>query len=366
MVLYDSVDGATQRPVTTWDSLAAATAHSNDLVAAVSTLRRFLGDNWSGFVEGRPLATQFGMSLQGGPAEWVRLNRLIGHLENVRGMGALVRMDLGSSAWPQYVAAVMALEFCGRFAANGRFIEFIETSDHEAPADAFVDVAHRRIRVEFKALHEAEFLPKWHDLMQWVTNQLSAQGADNEVDVWCDPSALENREALLADLIAVRDAKDPDMVDLPSGTGQARYTGLNVMGWSYPEKQRPDLERLLNKLTSRWWKKFRNADRPGLLVVRTSMLFGESFAGIELRAQEIAEALTAVLPSIPGASAVVIYDDPFWPPIPATHVAVAGGRLCTGNMDGCARVVLLVAVPEATFPLTNEELQLLVGPDMIW
>jgi hypothetical protein len=67
------------------------------------------------------------MSLQGGPPEWVRLCHLIRLLERVRGIEALVRSDLGSSAWTEYVAAVMALEFCGRFAAAGRFVELIET-----------------------------------------------------------------------------------------------------------------------------------------------------------------------------------------------------------------------------------------------
>lgn len=365
IVVHDSIAGSPQRPTTTWESAAAA-AGDAELVAAVTKFRVLLGEDWKGWSETRPLASHFGMSFQGGPPEWVRLSRLIEHLQGAQGVEALVRLDLGSSAWPQYVAAVMALEFCGRFAAHGRFVEFIETADHEAPADAFVDVAQRPIRVEFKALHEAEFLAKWNELMEWVTNRMAAQSADNEVDVWCYPPALENREALLADLIAVRAAKCPDMIQLPSGTGQARYTGLNVMGWSYPEKQRPDLERLLSKLASRWWRKFRNADRPGLLVVRTSMLFGESFAGVEGRAQEIAEAVTAVLPSIPGASAIVIYDDPFWPPIPATHQVIASARLCTGTMGGCARIVLLVTNTEAAFPLTTEELELLIGPNMAW
>ena len=366
VVLYDSADSSAQPRANTWDSVAKAAAHDVELVAAVSILRRIIGNDWKGWVENRPLATLFGMSFQGGPPEWVRLCRLICHLDNTRGIEALVRSDLGSSAWNEYVAAVMALEFCGRFAASGRLVEFIETADHESPADAFVDVEQRRIRVEFKALHEAEFLENWNDLTQWVATQMSEQGADNGIDVWCYPCALENREALLADLLAVRNARRPQMLELPSGTGRARYTGLNVMGWDYPKKQRPDLERLLGKLTTRWWRKFRNADRPGLLVVRTSMLFGASFAGIEARAQEIALALTSALPSIPGASAVVIYDDPFWPPIPATNRAVAGARLCTGTIDGSARVVLLVANGQATFPLASEELELLAGPRMIW
>lgn len=353
-------------PARTWEYAAIAAGTNAELVEAVSTLRQLLGDSWKGWTNDSPLATQFGMSLQGGPPEWVRLCRLIARLVRARGIKGLVRSDLGSSAWTEYVAAVMALEFCGRFAANGRFVEFIETGGDDAPADAFVDIAHRRLRVEFKALHEREGLEKWNDLMLWATHRLAAQGADNEIDVWCASSALENREAFLADLIAVRDAKQLDMVELPSGTGRARYTGLNVMGWSYPEKQRPDVERLLAKLTTRWWKKFRNADRPGLLVVRTSMLFGQTLAGIESRAGVVAETLTDVLPSIPGLSAVVIYDDPFLPPLPPMNRTVAGVRLHTGAVDGCARVVLLVENAEATFPLVNEELELLVGTNMVW
>src|SRR5690606_9662952 len=98
MIFYDAVDGSPQRPATTWDNAAAAAGNA-ELVAAVSLFRKLLGEDWKGWAETRPLASHFGMSFQGGPPEWVRLWRLIQHLENVEGVEALVRHDLGSSAW---------------------------------------------------------------------------------------------------------------------------------------------------------------------------------------------------------------------------------------------------------------------------
>jgi hypothetical protein len=366
LVVYDESESSLPTPTRTWNAVALAAASDVELVKAVAMLRRILREDWKGWGNGSPLANQFGMSLQSGAPEWVRLCQLIGLLEHARGIEALVRKELGSSVWTQYVAAIMALEFCGRFAAMGNSVHFIETCGDEAPADAFVDVAGREIRVEFKALHEAESSEKWNDLVQWVCQRLAKQGADNEIDVDCSPLALERREALLRDLLAVRSAKPNGTVELPSGAGRATYTGLNVMGWRFPEKQRPDVERLYSKLTTRWWKKFRSPDRPSLLVVRTSMLFGQSCAGIEARAQAVGEALTAALPGLVGLSAVIVYDDPFLPPIPSTHSTVVGARLSTGAMDGCARVIFLVTNPDAVYPLTDKEVDRLSGPGMVW
>ena len=245
-------------------------------------------------------------------------------------------------------------------------MKLIETAAHRAPADAVIKLVERPVIVEFKALHEAEHLEKWNALLEWVSQQLGQRQADNEIDVWCEPSALENREALLEDLLTARKGRSRARVRLPSGTGWVQYTGLNVMGWSFPEKQKPELERLISKLSAKWWKKFVGATDPTLLVVSSSMLVGQSWAGIRSRAENAAASVIEALESVPSLSAVVIYDAPFLPPLPTVFLESPNFRLCSGAMNGCARVTLATLNPSATVPLTENELRHLIGPQMVW
>jgi hypothetical protein len=350
-----------------WDEASADSRTNAELADAVVHLRRVLGEDWQGWKEGWPLATYFGMSFQNEPPEWVRLYRLVKALEAAPGTDALVRSDLGSSEWTEYSAAVMALEFCGRLRPSVRRVEFIETAGHLHPSDALVEIATRSLTVEFKALHNPDDMKQWEDLCDWVVNQLVARGGTGSgVDVECAPTALDEREALVEGLLVVQRERSPDWQPLARETGWARYTGLNVLGWRPAVRQRPELDRIIGKLTGKWWKKFRDATTPTLLVVRTGLLFGESPASVLAKAEAAAARLRETLESFQTIGAVLIYDEPLWPPAAPDFVETPTFRLATGAADGCARAVLVVTNPCATIPLTEEELQVLVGPRMLW
>ncbi|MEO7037381.1 MAG: hypothetical protein ABI548_25725 [Polyangiaceae bacterium] len=353
--------------VRSWDDASADSRAVGELAKAIAYLRRVLGEDWNGWVKGAPLATVFETGFQGGPCEWVRIYRLIEALESAPGVDALVRTDLGSIEWTEYTAALMALEFCGRLCRGARRVEFIETEGHSNPADAIVEVAGRSVTVEFKALHGPDAMKEWDELMDWTTAQMVSRGCDlAAIEVDCEPAALLEREAFLDGLLAVNVSRAPEFRPLPRGTGRARYTGLNTEGWRFPVTHTPDLDRIIGKLLGKWWKKFCDATTPTLLVVRTGMLFGENAASMLSKAEIAATRLRATLESLRTIGAILIYDEILWQPPAPTFFGTPAFRLSTGAVDGWARATLVVTNSNAAIPLTEAELEALVGPRMLW
>jgi len=102
------------------------------------------------------------------------------------------------------------------------------------------------------------------------------------------------------------------------------------------------------------------------MVVRTRMLFGATSDRTRSKAEAAATYLNQALKNVPMVSAVLVYDDLLGEPPPECHVRDGGYRLSTGWMDGCARAALLVPNPIATTPLSEAEIEGLVGPKMRW
>jgi hypothetical protein len=334
---------------------------------AVAYFRRVLRENWNGWKKGAPFVTYFHTSFQGGPREWARLYRLARALDDVPGLEALVRSDLGSSEWTEYSAAVMSLEICGRLRGSGCAVEFIETGGQAKAADARMRLAARWVTVEFKALHEPDAVKPWNEFTEWVLNELARRAVQvGGLEIDCEPPALRAREAFLEGVLEVQRSQVSVFQELPRGTGKARFAGGNMNRWTYPVADAPELLRLVGKLGGEWWKKFRGATTPTLLMVRTGMLFGDTARRVHEKAVAAVAVLREVLEDFETVGAVLIYDELMWQPPAPGFVATSEFRLSIGSIDGFARATLVVPNPRATLPLSEAELEVLVAPTMRW
>jgi hypothetical protein len=351
-----------------WQAAEADAGTVDEVARAVAYLRPILGEEWKGWANGAPLATVFTLSFQGGPREWVRLHRLVRTLEGVAERDSLVRRDLGSSAWTQYTAAVMALEFCGRLRGTGRAVEFIQATDAKSP-DARVELARRWVTVEFKALHDPDEMKPWHALHDWVMGEFARHDLDlGGFEVDCAPAALAvgNRRAFLDGLLAVKRGGCTEYHDLPRQTGRARVVDGNMGHWMFPVTEVPELERVIDKLLGKWWKQLREATTPTVIVVRTRMLFGETLQSVASKGETAAARLREVMEPLPMIGAILIYDEMLWPPPSPAFLERPGYRLSVGAIDGCARAALLIPNDAAAVPLVSEEQDVLARPKMLW
>lgn len=350
-----------------WQDAEADTGTVGEVSDAVRCFRSILGDRWKGWQKSSPLANVFAMSFQGGPREWVRLHRLIRELEGIPGRDRVVR-DLGSSAWTQYMAAVMALEFCGRLRRQGRETEFIQNTD-EKSLDARVNLADRWITIEFKATHEPDEMKPWNALHDLAFEHLAHHNLDlGGLEVNCKPEALnpEVRNAFLNALLAVKQGGSTQYVDLPSGSGRARIISGNLGRWTFPVEDGPDVERIARKMLGKWRLQLEQAPGPLVLIVRTGTLFGKTLQDVTTNAETGATRLRETVRQLPTVGAVLIYDEMLWQPPDPTFVETSSYRLSVGAADGCARAALLVPNEAAAVALTTAELETLVRPDMVW
>jgi hypothetical protein len=342
---------------------------SPELRAAFDFFRAVLGESWRGWMEGAPLAQCFGLCLQSRSPEWVRLYRLTLALEDVelRLRDALVKRDLGSSEWAQFMAAVMTLEFCGRLRPAGVAVALIETGGAKNPADVEIDISGRQITVEFKAMHEPDGSEEWHALFELLAEGLALRGMQaSGFDLELQDAALDHPDAVIDGAIAALNERASDFRDLGRGAGRVRFTGSDMAGWHYPKVRTPDLPRIANKLKSGWWKKFVDTTGPTLLVVRTGVVLSATAEGMVLRAQTSSEALREAMAVVPALGGTLLYDEPFLPPMPPVHVSGEEFRLTLDDVDGCARTVLFVPNPVADVALDEKEIATLVGPTMRW
>ena len=365
---------------TSWGDVIADSRTVGEMAEAVAYFRRVLGDQWQGWrsepftwdfhahrKKRAQLAEVFDLSFQGGPREWVRLYRLIQALDGVAHVEALVRSDLGSSEWTEFLAATMTLEFCGRLRPLGHAIELIETADLKKPPDARIILAKRPVVVEFKALHEHAEMAPWDDLWAWANQQLPLVIPElYYLEIEPSERALEQPVAFFEGLRALKRSGVADFQDLPLGTGRARIIDRRDSLWRYPVHARPELQRIAGKTAGDWWKKFREAKGPTLLVVRTGMLFGENHEHALAKAEEAALELARVLAARDMISAIVIYDEILWSPRQAAFFERPNFRLNIAPIDGCDRAALLVLNSRANVPLGAQEIDALVSPAMHW
>jgi hypothetical protein len=351
-----------------WQEAEGDPGTVGEVADAVGCLRTILGERWMGWAKSAPLANVFTISFQEGPREWVRLQRLVRDLEGVPGRDRVVRRDLGSPEWTQYMAAVMALEFCGRLRRSGRRAEFIQNTDAKSP-DARIDLAGRWVTVEFKAMHEPDEMKAWNELHDLAFEYLARHGLDlGGLEVNCEQGAVEPgvRSAFLDGLLAVKQSGSTDRVELPAQSGRARNIPCNVGRWRFPVEEVPDIERIVRKMLGKWRRQLAKEPGPTVLVVRTGALFGEALGAVVSNAEAAARSLAAAAQRLPSVAAVVVYDEMFWQPPAPAFLGVSSYRLSIGAADGCARAALLVPNGAAAVPLTPAELDSLVRPDMLW
>jgi hypothetical protein len=327
-----------------------------------------LGEAWPGWGAAFPFACQFFVDFQHKPPEGVRLWRMVQGLRGVSGFHDVVKSGLGGKSWSDYLAGVMGLEFLSRAQSAGCTVEFIER-DSGRTADARITVVDRPITVEFKALHEPDELEPWSDfegaLMAGLTRR-GVQGIAFERDL--EPAALTNPEAVADGLasIAVRGVREFEA--LPGRTGRARLAEDNMGCCGYPVENKDELARITSKLRSKKWYAQLDVEGPTLLVVRARTIFGGGEPGrVGMAARLIADGLCEPLRRLEMIGAVLVYEEPFWAPrfpldARADELRV---RIDTSG-SGFARFMSLTHNPGAGTPLTEAELDRLVGPDLIW
>jgi hypothetical protein len=294
--------------IRSWTEADADPRTTGEFADAVAYFRRVLGDNWNGWTRAAPLACVFGPSFQGGPREWLRLYRLIRALDGLANVDDLVRRDLGSAVWTQYVAAVEQLEFCARFQRAGRAVEIVQRDDKKSP-DARASLVDRSVTIEFKALHDSEEREQWDVFLERVCEIAFRKDCNlSSIEVEYAEAALDVPDAVAETLVAIQLARDPEFRPIPFNAGRARFAEhLGVMGeCRIPVAQKDDLSRLVAKVTSKWWEQLDSAAGPTLIVVRTNQLFSYDREHVVAVAAGVADVLRGALSSRAMISAMLL------------------------------------------------------------
>jgi hypothetical protein len=342
---------------------------TGETLEALGCFKSMLGDPWDGWQRGAPLARSFFTPFQGREPEGVKLYRMIRWLDGARGLGDEVVECLAREAWDEYVAATMALEFGSRIRAAGGDAEFVQRDNTSTP-DVRVKPVERWVAIELKALHERDEMRPWRDFEQKLIRGLGARGllrGDLAFDYELTQAARTDAEAVIEGVAAVAAGNYREFHDLPRGTGRARIAAINVGSCGYPITQYDELVRIETKLREKWWKKFRSSDGPTLLIVRTTHVFGSTApASVGAVARRIANVLAPRLRASPKIGGVLVYDEPFLPPVWPLFADAGDVRVRMDTSAGCARQMALVPNPAAAVPLTEHELSRFVGPEIMW
>ncbi len=131
--------------------------------------------------------------------------------------------------------------------------------------------------------------------------------------------------------------------------------------------QTDDLKRLIGKLKGKWYRKVRTLEGPAVLVVRTQMLAAPDPSRVAAIADDVAQVLSEELRGTARFSAVLVYEEPMWPPPTPAFVLTETHWLVLGSSDCRSyRVALLVPNPAARVRLTEDENDAFVCPRMLW
>jgi hypothetical protein len=339
-----------------------------EVIDALACFKALLGASWDGWERNVSLARNFFMSFQGREPEGVKLYGMVRALHGVRGLREIVK-SLAREARSEYVAAMMALEFCARARAVGCEVEFVQRSGSPSP-DVRVKVAERWLTIELKALHDPDEMEAWYEFEQKIVNGLGPRGLIRNglaFDRQLTEAALSDPEAVLDGLEAVAAGGHRDYRDLPRGTGRARIAPINCGKSGFPIDQEDDLVRLVKKLRQKWWRQFAATTGPTLLVARATRVFGwTDVNSVGAAARRIATALVPCLRGFPTIGGVLVYDEPFLPPVWPLFADAGDMRTRMDTSSGCARMMTLVPNPAAAVPLAEHELSRFVGPEIIW
>jgi hypothetical protein len=332
--------------------------------------RRVLREGWRGWEKQAQFACRFYNGFQTTEREWVRYHRFACALGCGPNVEHLVKSDLGSHVWSEFMSAACTLEFLGSFQLAGHGAELIQNT-HETSPDARLKIQNRWVTVEFKAMNPSEDQRAWSDFEAEVFALLMSEGLEvDSFDIDFSPVALGAAASVVEGLVAISQSRSTDFLPLPNGAGRAKYvkgTG-KLPGFTIPLNVRSDQGRLLDKLSSAWWQQLAQVEGPTLLVVRARSLFPlDSLDDTSKMAANLATALRERLRGRRMVSGVLLYDEPFWPAHEPIHHAEEAFRLTIGpSPSGTLRITLLVTNPEPRVHLLAEEMGSLVGPQMIW
>jgi hypothetical protein len=353
-----------------WAAALTRAGAGTKMAEAVDYFRAVLGDDWAGWDGRSHLAHYFNTGFQGCDVEWVRFHQLAQALDGLPNLDTLIRKDLGSSEWRQYISAAQALEFCGRMRQHGHAVELIQNTHLTSP-DVRVRLADRLVTVEFKALHDADARAPWDEFDVKLHGILLPQRQITGLVADFLPPALDHVEAVGAALIDVIDSKSETMVELPGGSGHARFSEeVRATGFAHlgnPVAQRDDLTRILNNLGSRWVRQLRDVAGPTLLVVLTEGLFFVRPERLAHRVVEVVDAVRALLPGRKMLGGILLYEEPMMAPMHGPDVA--GDETCrfvAGAVDNHARTILFIPNPHANVPLSVAEWAPLASADLDW
>lgn len=335
--------------------------------AAIAFFRSKFGENWP--AEDAPFAHSFITAFQQGPAEGVRLYRMIGTLNGIANLDLLVG-DLGRRAWAQHVSSVMALEFCSRLRAADFGVELIKPDSREKRPDARVMLSGRWIAVEFKALHERDDYESWVELQDRLLSELALSNVElGSLDIAFAPAALDNRAAVVDGLRAVYASQCREYRELPAQTGFARFNGKNVGMRDFPIDQQADDAARITANLGAWSRQLAASAGPALLVVKAKNIFSAALltGAVQSRADQLSGELSPHLLDVPEIGALLVYEEPFLAVPPSYSTATVRAHVTAGASNGGhARVAILIPNPAARVPLVADELLPLIGKGMRW
>jgi hypothetical protein len=354
-----------------WNEAAEHAKAVPEMADAVDYFRHVLGANWSGWQHGSHLARSFHTRIQGDVREWVRLYQLAAALSDVPNCDGLVR-NLGERPWNRHIAAEQTLEFCGRLHAAGIRVGLIKPTNNASP-DAQLWLDDRPVTTELKALHDPDERMPWNAFEEALHTGLIKRGAHglngaSPFVIEFYAPALDHTAAVVDALVAIFEARERACRDLPHGSGRARLVAATdpSPGWTIPVRQRDDLARIGSNLRAKWLRQPRAVDGPTVLVVLTQHLFPVTDAHTLGEAHRVADALREGLREHNVPSAILIHEEPFWPPPSGSLHIEDGWRFVLGASEGRYRAALLAVNPSARVSLTATELDQLIGPTMRW
>jgi hypothetical protein len=355
-------------PRRSWRTVLSTFLDDPDVAAASAFFAGVFGDD---VAEDAPLVTHFHTAFQTGLPECVRFHRMISALEGTPNRNSLVR-DLGLPQWTDYVAAVMALEFCSKFRTSGCEVEVIKPDRSGPRPDVRVMPDNRWLTVEFKGLHPPNEKATWDALTDDVFCELMMQHHIEHpaFEIHFAPAALGNAGAVVRGLLDVHARASRNFEALPSGTGWARISSGSATSYLLPFAEKEDITRIARNLADPkrpWSRQLGSVTGATVLVVKSKDIFkGFDRSDILGRVDDLSSQIVAPLLSCPEIGAILIYEEPFLAPPPRFTAVTGTARVAVGSSEGFARVTVLLENRQASVPLTEAEIDALIGERMRW
>jgi hypothetical protein len=356
-------------PRRSWRTILTTFLDKPDVAAASAFFGGVFGDD--GVASDSPLAKAYHTAFQTGRPQCVRLHGMIMALEGTPNRDSLVR-ELGLPRWKDYVAAVIALEFCSRFRTSGCDVELIKADGKAPRPDARVMPAGRWLTVEFKGLHDPHEKAPWDDLTDDVLCELMMEhGIDNpRFEIHFAPPALGNPAEVVRGLLDIQARAVREFEALPSETGWARISADGATSFSLPLAEKDDVTKIARNLADAerpWTRQLGSVTGATVLVVKSQDIF-RSLDRHEVlaRVDELSRQITNPLLSCPEIGAILIYEELLLSPPPGFVATTGSARVVLGSSEGFTRGAVLLQNRAARVALLEQEIDALIGERMRW